>query len=83
MPLYEYDCECGKQKEILLSMQEGSQPQVCVCGKEMRRKMSVPRPAIFKPTGHGMALDDLNSKTNGFPNRHWKAGAEQKAASGI
>lgn len=81
MPIYEYRCGCGKEKEVLRSFAECDQPQICVCGKVMLRRMSVPLPAIFTPTGKGMALDTLNS--NQLPNRRWKHHAEQLATAGL
>ena len=83
MPIYEYKCECGEEVEAYLRLDESQQPQICKCGDIMQRKMSVPCPAIFTPTGRGMALDSLNSKDNGMPNRHWKAPAKKAAASGL
>lgn len=83
MPIYEYRCDCGEEKEVILSFAKCDQPQICKCGKVMLRKMSVPRPAIFTPTGKGMALDTLNSKEKGMPNRWWKPEAERLAAAGL
>ncbi len=82
MPIYEYQCECGEKEDKLLPMQEGSQPQVCTCGKVMLHIMSVSSYAM-KQTGKGMALDTLNDKHGGMPNKHWKADAEQYAAQGL
>ncbi len=83
MPIYEYQCDCSKEvQERLLPRQECNQPQTCVCGKVMLRKMSVSS-LVMKQTGKGMALDTLNSKENGMPDRHWKHGAEQSAAAGL
>ncbi len=82
MPIYEYQCECGEKETKLLPMQESSQPQVCTCGKVMRRIMSVSS-FVKKQSGKGMALDTLNDKRNGMPNRHWKPRAEQAAAAGL
>ncbi len=85
MPIYEYLCDCENEREVMLPFSESDQPQVCACGKVMRRIISVPRPAIFTPTGKGMALDTLNSKSHqgGMPDRHWKKQAEQYAAAGL
>lgn len=83
MPIYEYRCKCGSEKEVILPIEEYNQPQVCECGEVMQRKMSVPRPAIFVPTGRGMALDSLNSKAGGFPDCDLKSSAQQKAFEGI
>ncbi|KKL45323.1 hypothetical protein LCGC14_2356850 [marine sediment metagenome] len=81
MPIYEYQCECGVEKELLLSFKESS-AQVCACGKHLQRKLSAPN-FVTKQTAKGMALDTLNSKQNGMPDRHWKSYAEQKAFEGV
>jgi len=83
MPIYEFCCECGKEKEVILPVQERNELQICVCGKAMQRKMSVPLPAIFVPTGKGMALDSLNSKKGGFPDCDLKSKAEQATLAGL
>lgn len=81
MPLYEYQCECGNENDILLSFQD-TQPQVCECGKAMQRKISLPS-IVMKQTGNQMALDSLNSRSGGYPSknehRDW---AQQKAFEG-
>ena len=79
MPIYEYHCECEKEREVLLPFQESKQPQVCECGKTMQRKFSVCNFAL-KPTGKGMALDTLNSGVVGGKR---KAMAENYAAVGL
>ena len=63
-------------------MQASDQSQVCVCGEVMLRKMSVTS-FVMKQTGKGMAIDTLNSKQAGMPDRHWKPAAEKAAASGF
>lgn len=86
MPIYEYRCECGNQEEIILSVQERNEPQACsACGKTMKRKMSIPMPAIFIETGKGMALRTLNNEDGlGIPSdNRYKAWMEQKAAEGL
>lgn len=82
MPIYEYKCECGNEKEVLLPFQDADQPQICECGKVMQRKVSVSS-FVMKQTGRGMALDTLNSKQNGMPNKYWKADAEKFASAGL
>jgi len=81
MPLYEYQCECGEEKEILLSFQHPE--QVCECGKIMQRKVSHSS-FTMKPYARDMARDSLNSKSGGFPdvNKH-KSWVQQKAFEGI
>ncbi len=81
MPLYEYLCECGKEREAILSFQD-TRPQACDCGEVMQRKVSLSS-FVFKQCGTQMALDTLNSKEHGMPNRHWKAAAEKAAAGGL
>jgi putative FmdB family regulatory protein len=85
MPIYEYRCKCGREKEITLSFNEYDKTQVCECGEVMARKISLPQPAIIVPTGKQMALDTLNAKPHegGMPHRHWTERAEQAAAAGL
>ena len=83
MPLYEYQCECGEGKDILLSFGEADQPQTCKCGKVMQHKVSLSS-FTMKPYARDMALDSLKSKSGGFPdaneNKDW---VQQKAFEGI
>lgn len=81
MPIYEYKCGCENEREVLLSFQD-TRPQICKCGKVMQRKMSTCS-FVMKQTGNQMALDTLNDKGNGMPNRHWKADAERFASAGL
>jgi putative FmdB family regulatory protein len=81
MPIYEYQCDCGDRKEALLSIQDADQPQVCECGKVMQRKVSLSS-LRMKQTGNQMALNTLNDKRNGMPNRWWRPGAEKAAFAG-
>ena len=82
MPLYEYYCECKNEVELLLTFQGANKPQKCECGKTMQRKISVCS-SVIRQTGNQMALDTLNSKRNGMPDRHWKPTAEKYAAMGL
>ena len=82
MPIHEYKCECESEKEIRRSFRDADLPQICECGKVMQHKISLVS-FVMKPTGRGMALDTLNNKKDGLPNKRWKAGAEQAAASGV
>ena len=82
MPIYEYHCGCGNEAEVRLSFGEAGQPQTCECGRTMRRKMSVSS-FVMRQTGKGMALNTLNDKRNGMPNKWWRAEAEQGAAAGL
>ncbi len=50
------------------------------CGKEAT---STPFTSAIAPIAKDMALDTLNSKQNGMPDRHWRGNAEQKAMSGL
>ena len=81
MPLYEYQCTCKNEREVLLPFQD-TRPQICECGNVMRRKMSL-YAFTFKACGRQMALDTLNDNKNGIPNRWWKSSAEKTAASGL
>jgi len=81
MPLYEYQCKCGNEEDVLLSFQD-TQSQICKCGKVMQRKISLSS-LVMKQTGSQMALDSLNSKSGGFPdvNKH-KSWVQQQAFGG-
>lgn len=79
MPIYEYHCECGNEKEVWLSFEDADQPQACECGKTMRKKISLSS-FTFKPTGRGMALDSLNSGVTGGKRKAW---AESCSAQGL
>lgn len=80
MPLYEYHCECGNEREVLLSFQD-TRPQICECSEVMQRKMST-YSFVMKQNGNQMALNTLNSKENGIGGRH-KDWAEKLAAQGL
>lgn len=81
MPIYEFRCVCGGGKEAMLSFEEMTAPQVCdACGATMHLKISVSN-FTMKPTGRGMALDSLNSKSGGMPSKN--AFAEQAAVGGL
>ena len=85
MPIYEYYCECGTEKETILSYEENDQPQVCACGKVMQRKVSS-FGFVMKQYSYQMALDTINKKGNGefggMPNRWWRPEAQRKAYEG-
>ncbi len=82
MPLYEYQCNCGNGEDRFLPYSQFSEPQTCGCGEVMEHKMSLSS-FVMKQTGGGMALDTLNTKSGGLPNKWWKADAERHAASGL
>lgn len=46
MPCYDYKCECGTVKEVVLSMDSVTPTIPCRCGREAERVFSVPRLAI-------------------------------------
>lgn len=85
MPLYEYRCECGSEREVILPFAESNKPQTCECGKAMQHKIPLCSFAM-KPYARQMALDTLNKRGNGqyqgMPNRWWKPEAERKAFAG-
>lgn len=85
MPVYEYRCECGSEREVILPFAEFDKPQTCVCGRVMWHKMPTIHFAT-KPYAKNMALDTLNKRGNGtyqgMPNRWWKPEAERKAFEG-
>ena len=92
MPLYEYKCECGNGREILLPYNADS-PRLCSCGKVMQKIISLPTIGVgtellYTRDGKSafarqMALDTINSKDGGFPsvNEH-KSWVQQKTFEG-
>lgn len=83
MPIYEFRCGCGCEKEVILSLEEYDQPQICECGEVMQLKVSLSG-FTFKPYANDMALNTLNEQRygHGMPNRWWKPEAERKAFEG-
>lgn len=82
MPIYEYKCKCGKEKERYLSFAESAKVQTCECGDAMQRQISVSS-FTFKIGGNQMALDSLNSPSGGFPDGPMKAVGQAGIARGL
>ena len=57
MPLYEFECECGKRKELITSVKTTS-IECEDCGKDMKRLISL---SSFKLKGTGWAFDNYGS----------------------
>ncbi len=79
MPIYEYKCGCGREKDVILPFAERGNIQTCECGDIMLRKVSIVN-FYIKPTGRQMALDTLNSNT--IPRKRRKY-VEKLAAQGL
>jgi len=79
MPIYEYTCKCGTEREFNLPFSKADQAQVCECGEVMQKKISASS-FTMKPTGRGMALETLNSNVVGGRRKDW---AEKIAAQGL
>jgi len=62
MPIYQYRCDCGQNKELILPISERNNPRYCECGKEMGRVMELPFPALFPSTGRDKILNTLNKE---------------------
>lgn len=58
MPLYEFECECGKRKELITSFKT-TVIECEDCGKDMKRLISL---SSFKLKGTGWAFDNYGSK---------------------
>lgn len=58
MPLYEFQCECGKTIEKLAKM--GTEQTECECGKDAKLKLSV---GSFQLKGTGWYATDFRQKT--------------------
>jgi len=63
--IYEFRCECGCEKDVILSVSEYNQTQICECGRAMQRKISLPMPPIISLTSGDKVLKTLN-KEDGF-----------------
>ena len=58
MPIYEFKCVCGEEKEVLVSV--GTDTVVCdSCGKDMEKIVSK---SSFILKGSGWAFDNYGSK---------------------
>ena len=63
MPIYEYYCpECNKVEDIKRSIDDRNLQTRHSCGCLMKLKISLPRKAVFIPTGKDKILDTLNSE---------------------
>ena len=82
MPIYEYRCACGSEREARLSYEDADQSQVCGCGGVMQRKVSLLAGTVIKQYGRQMALDNLNSPNGGFPESELKSVAQQATFAG-
>jgi len=69
MPIYEYRCDCGGERDEILPLADSDKVQVCECGKIMERKISVCSFVIVH-NGSERALDFLNSSDGEFPHAH-------------
>jgi len=98
MPVYEYLCECGCEREAMLSIEDRNKMQICECGEVMGLKISLPMSTLNTrlrftkegkaALGQEMALGSLNSKYGGMPDTSTstcdlKPMAQQKAAAGL
>lgn len=85
MPIYEYKCECGSERDEILPFAKSDKVQTCDCGKTMQHKISLSSFA-FKVYANQMALDTINKRGNGeiqgMPNRWWRPEAQRKAFVG-
>jgi len=61
MPIYEFKCDCGTEREVNCPMNEAGQKQVCKCGQAMWQRFS-PVPFSMPQTGRGRILGTLNQE---------------------
>lgn len=52
MPVYEYECKCGKVTEQTMSMADRKDKIKCECGKYATYKFSVSTVVAHYPLGH-------------------------------
>ncbi|MCH9621020.1 MAG: hypothetical protein S4CHLAM20_04340 [Chlamydiia bacterium] len=51
MPVYQYKCSCGKEKEEFLPMSEYKKSMLCECGEKMKKIVSAPSLSGFNSLG--------------------------------
>jgi putative FmdB family regulatory protein len=61
MPIYGFHCECGAEKDVVLPMEKRNDPLQCLCGKQMKRVITL---AAFKilHSGRTRVLGALNKE---------------------
>lgn len=59
MPIYDYQCECGKTRTVTLSIKAEEYTAVCACGKTMTRIYSV---GVVSFKGAGFYSTDKGKK---------------------
>ena len=65
--LYEFRCpECGREKEVSLPIAERNNPQYCICGAQLDRRLSLPAPPIVTIGGREKVLNTLNRESGGY-----------------
>ena len=63
MPLYDFQCECGNQQELIVPIGESI---ICSkCGLKMKRKFSLPS-IISKKSQRSNIVDELNLGENKY-----------------
>jgi len=85
MPIYEFRCDCGADREILLPVSECSKKPDCECGKVMERRFT-PINFNMPQNGRDRILGTLNQVEGAqdFPggDRH-RTRYEQAMAKGL
>ena len=85
MPIYEFKCDCGTEREYYLPFSESGKKLNCECGKVMWRKFS-PVNFTMPSTGRDTVLGTLNQEEGAgkFPggDKH-RARYEQAMAKGL
>jgi putative FmdB family regulatory protein len=92
MPLYEYYCDCGNEEDRLLAFDKSSKPQICKCGRVLKRKFSTPYVSTQggilvtregkSAHGRDMAIASLNNG-GGFREGRFKQPAIDAAMAGL
>lgn len=72
MPIYEYLCDCGKEKEVFKQIKDIDIPVECDCGKIMQRRICAPGYSDFKP------YFDWNLTTLDNNDGHWVKSRKHK-----
>jgi len=85
MPIYEFKCDCGAERELILPFSRSGEKPECECGKVMRRKFSSVS-FVIPQTGMDRVLGTLNQEEGAqdFPGGdRYRSRYEQAMAKGL
>jgi putative FmdB family regulatory protein len=62
MPIYGYECECGKTKDVMKRMCEYNTEELCECGKAMSKTINAPTITGMNSLGQSGGIIDKGGK---------------------